>query len=331
MGAATIIIQPDALLPLAGTQQLAGHHNTVMGMSVAQAAARVASIDYDGVWIVRDETTLEALATQQMNGRGRGIAFSPNGMRIAGLLALRPRSDTLYSYNVRVAEVSSGSTIAIAGKRVNSVAWTPDSEHLVVTGVAGFRIHHRTGTRVRDDESAKGWMAACVTADARHVYFISHGQLGCLDLGASHELPAPDVSPFAPPPGAPDSASDGLALSPTADRLTTGRFGGGLHVWDLATADRIAELRWDGPQVFRTKAVFAPDGGQLVASFHHVLTPYANGRVTHVLYDLRAQRVVGGTETNTPSTGFHSTACFSSDGRRLYFSEGHSINVCDLA
>jgi len=331
MGAATILIQPDTLPPLARECVLAGHENTVMGISVGHDAARVASIDYDGVWIVRDETTLLPVATQRMDGRGRGVALSPNGARIAGLLALRDHSDTRYSYDVFVAEVTGGSTTALFGERVRNVAWTPDSEHLVLTGVVGFRVHHHSGTRVRGDESPKGWMGACVTADARCVYFIRRNQLGCLELGTSRDLPAPDLSPFAPPSNSPGCDSDGLALSRAADHLTTGRFGGGLYVWDLATANTIAELRWEGPQIFRTKAVFAPDGARLVASFHHVVTPHANGRVTHVLYDLRAQRIVGGIDTHTDLTGFHSMACFSADGHRLYVSEGHCIHVCDVA
>jgi hypothetical protein len=329
--AAPIIIHPNTLPPLARARTLAGHHNTVMGISVAHGAARVASLDYDGVWMVRDEATLLPLATGRMDGRGRGVALSPNGARIAGLLALRDHSDTRYSYDVFVAEVTDGSTTALFGERVRNVAWTPDSEHLVLTGVVGFRVHHHSGTRVRADESPKGWTGACVTADARRVYFIRRGQLGCLDLGTSRDLPAPDLSPFAPPSNSPGSDSDGLALSHAADYLTTGRLGGGLYVWDLATADMIAELRWDGPRIFRTRAVFAPDGARLVASFHHVVTSQANGRVTHVLYDLRARRVIGGIDTSTNSTGFHSMACFSGNARGLYVSEGHCVHVCDVA
>jgi len=76
-------------------------------------------------------------------------------------------------------------------------------------------------------------------------------------------------------------------------------------------------LRRDGPQIFRTKAVFALDGQRLVASFHHVATQHTNGRVTHVLFDLREQRIVGEIDMHTHLTGFRSTACCSADGRRL--------------
>jgi len=173
-------------------------------------------------------------------------------------------------------------------------------------------------------------MAARVTADARSVYFIRRNRLGGLELDTSRELPAPDISPFAPPSGSPGWDADGFALSRAGDLLTTGRCTGGIYVWDLASTHAIAELRWAGPQVSRTKAVFAPDGARLVASFHHVITPQSYGRVTHVLYDLRAQRLIVGIDTQTHLTGFHSKACFSADGRRLYVSEGHRVHVCDL-
>jgi len=328
---ATTIIRPDILPPLARASVLGGHLDTVMGISVAHAAARVASIDYHGVWIMRDEASLAQLATHRMDGRGRGVVLSPNGARIAGLLALRDHSDTRYQYDVAIADVTSSVTTALVGERVREVAWTPDADNVVLTGVLGFRVHHHTGTRVRADESPKGWMGTCVTADARRVYFIARNRLGCLDLGTSRELPAPDISPFAPPRSSPGWDSDGLAVSRSGDRLTTGRLGGGLYVWDLVTAEAIAELRWDGPQVFRTRAVFAPDGRRLVASFHHVITPHANGLVTHVLCDLGAQRIVGRIDTQTYLTGFHSRACFSADGRRLYVSEGNHIHICDAA
>src|SRR5215213_7831390 len=102
MIASTILIQPNALRPLARSHLLRDHRNTVMGISVAHDAARVASIDYDGVWFVRDEMTLDPRATQRMDGRGRGVVLSPNGARIAGLLALHDHSDTRYDYDVVV-------------------------------------------------------------------------------------------------------------------------------------------------------------------------------------------------------------------------------------
>jgi hypothetical protein len=324
-------IRPDTLLPLPRSSVLGGHLDTVMGISVAHGAARVASIAYDGVWIVRDEATLVQLATGRMDGRGRGVALSPDGARVAGLLALRDHSDTRYEYDVFIADLAGGVTTAVACGRARDIAWTPDAAHLVLTGMVGFRVHHHTGTLVRADESAKGWMGACVTGDARRLYFIAHHQLGCLDLGTSRERAAPDLSPFAPPASSPGGDSDGLAVSRAGDRLTTGRLGGGLYVWDLVTNEAIAELRWDGPQVFRTRAVFAPDGTRLVASFHHLVARHVHGRVTHVLYDLRAQHIVGGMDTQTHLTGFHARACFSADGRRLYLSEGDHINVCDVA
>lgn len=330
MTAPQILIEPDKLLPLACTTVLPEHHNTVMSISVASDAACVASIDYDGVWIVRDEKTLEPRATTRMDGRGRGVALSPNGARIAGLLALRDHSDTRYCYDVVIADVADSKPIVLVGERVRGVAWTPNSKQLVVTGPLGFRVHDHTGALVRTDESPKGWAGACVAADARLLYFIRHSELGCIELGTSRELTAPDISPFRPPANSPSWDSDGLALSRTAELLTTGRVGGGIYVWNLVTADPIAELRWNGPQVFRTKVVFAPDGQRLVASFHHVVTQEANGRVTHVLFELRAQRPVGGVDTHTHSTGFHSTSCFSADGHRLYVSEGHRIHVYEV-
>jgi hypothetical protein len=331
MNAPTILIQPSTLLPIARSAVLDGHHNTVMGVSVAHDAACVASIDYDGVWIVRDEMTLMPRTTKRMDGRGRGVALSPNGARIAALLALHNHSDTRYSYDVVVADVADGAPVMLVGERVRGVAWMPDSEQLVLTGALSFRVHHHAGAFVCGDESPKGWSGACVSADARRVYFIRRNQLGCIELGTSRDLAAPDISPFMPPSNSPGWDSDGLALSRTVEFLTTGRVGGGVYVWDLATGDAIAELRWDGPQVFRTRAVFDPDGRRLVASFHHVVTPQANGRVTHVLFELRAQRIVGAIDTHTHSTGFHSTACFSADGHRLYVSEGHRIHVCEVA
>jgi hypothetical protein len=330
MNAPTTLIQPGNLLPLERVAALSDHHNTVMGLSVAHDAACVASIDYDGVWIVRDEMSLKPHAARRMDGRGRGIALSPNGARIAGLLALRDHSDTRYSYDVVVADVADGAPIAIVGERVRGAAWTPDSEQLVVTGGVGFRVHDHSGALVRSDESPKGWSGACVSADARCVYFIRRSELGCIELATSRDLPAPDISPFKPPSNSPGWDSDGLALSRMMEFLTTGRVGGGIYIWDLATADAIAELRWDGPQVFCTRAVFAPDGRRVVASFHHVVTQHANGRVTHVLFDLDGQRIVGGIDTLTRLTGFHSTACFSADGHRLYVSEGNRIHVCEV-
>lgn len=264
--------------------------------------------------------------------RRRGVSLSPSGTRIAGLLSLRTYSDTRYSYDVFVGDVGDDAAppIALPGERACGVAWTPDSERLVLTGTVGFRVHEHGGALVRADESPKGWTAARVTADGRRVYFIRRDQLGCLALDTLRALPAPDISPIAPPPNEISWHADGLALSRAGDHLSVGRRGGGLHVWDLASSSAVAELRWEGPRVFRTKAVFAPDGARLVASFHHVIAPPSDGRVTHVLYDLRDRRVVGGVVTQTESTGFHATACFSADGRRLYVSEGHRVHVCDV-
>jgi hypothetical protein len=328
-------IHYDSIRPLARARVLGGHRNTVMGISVAHAAARVASIDYDGVWIVRNEGDLEPLATGRMEGRGRGIALSPNGTRVAGLLALHDHSDTRYNYDVFVDDATHPGNVPtpLLGERVTNVAWAPDSEHIVLTGALGFRVHHCKGTNLRTDESPKGWSAARVTVDARRVYFLRHRRLGGLELDTSRELLVPDVSPFAPPDASPGWDADGFALSRGGDLFTMGRYDGRLYVWSLASALPILELRWAGPQIFCTKAVLAPDGARLVASFHHVDTSHSNGRVTHVLFDLGAlgaRGIVGAIDTHTDLTGFHSKACFSADGRHLYVSEGHRVHVCDV-
>ena len=178
-----------------------------------------------------------------MAGRGRGIVLSPNGKRIAGLLALRDYSDTRYAYDVFVGDTHDAHPpIALLGERVVDVAWTPDSEHLVLTSALGFRVLIITAVPSwRADESPKGWAAARVTANARSVYFIRRNTLGCMELDTSCNCPRPISRRSRRPAIHRDGTPTALryrVLAISSRRVATEEV---FYVWHLASARPIAE------------------------------------------------------------------------------------------
>jgi WD40 repeat protein/serine/threonine protein kinase len=190
----------------------------------------------------------------------RGVAFSPDGKRLAGVSANPPDSDPKSS-TMKVWDVQTGQQLFALQGGGWSVAFSPDGKRLA-SGVAGPR---RAQVRVWDAQTGQelrslqgGGMSVAFSPDGKHLASASYdGTVKVWDAQTGQELLS-----F-------KGASGGVAFSPDGKRLASagGRLADGqVKVWDAQTGQQLLSLK--GHTAGVRSIAFSPDGHRLASDSH---------------------------------------------------------------
>jgi WD40 repeat protein/serine/threonine protein kinase len=285
---------------------LAGHRAPVFRVEFHPDGKRVASISSDETVRLWEVATGRVLRTIPLQGRQRGMAFSPDGTRLACSAGKA----------VKLWDAISGQELGPFEGHTDtarSVAFSPDGRWLATAShdrtIKLWDVASRQEVRTLKGHSAQVWCVAFSPDGTRLASAGADGTVKLWDAG-----PGPLCRLFR------EQANriDGVALSPDGSRLATADRKSTVKLWDTATGQMVGTLQ--GLPAGSLRVTFSPDGTRLASAC-------VDGTI-------KLWETAGGKELQDP--GRHAkevwSVAFSPDGTQLASASlDGTVKVWDLA
>ena len=238
------------------TATLKGHNFTVTAIAFSPDGKLLATVAREiKLWDVGTGQEVASLPVEHSNGIGYGIAFSPDGARLA---LANPLSIEIWDVLSRekLSKIIGHSDV------INRVRFSPDGARLATSS--------RDGT-IKLWESKSGQELATLKGHGSMVNSICFSPNGDRLASASHDNTVKlwDLRSYQEVPTLRGHERDvfHVAFSPDGKRLASGGIDGTIKLWDVKSMSMLASISVESPKskAFIYNVAFSPDGKRLAA------------------------------------------------------------------